>query len=1161
RSRMAGLKEPKRVDLQASNPVDWDATPTFFEAATIAHGHLLHFKQVWYSDGYSLGDLLYSLPLAPGQKKLVSVIDWERRERTSREEELFGDESVTARLSRDRDLTEVVSGALAESARGGSKNSTWGVGAGHGGAMNGSYQAYSFGALHGVSGGYGESNTDAFLDASRNLSSSSLQKLRDQTLQSASAVRSLRSTIVQSAAQGEAVRATTEVIANHNHCHAMTMQYFEVLRHLKVTHELADVQECLFIPLPMKQFDVKKALRWRQSLSTYLQRPDLSTAFDAARRVDKNWTEVMTPVARYADELVTAIAGEMTLTILIPLPPFPEKPKPAPGETEAQVADRLNQALNPTAGFFGVLLAVATGGASALIGATTSAAIDAGKTVAQGGRALAESLLNEPTAEERYARFQQEVMPVAAAGFVDRLEIYALVGASEVRLDGADFTLVSEYKPGAPLLVSVRGSVRNPVSRGGISALVVKSSVPLPPGCRAIINSATLRYRTDLFEHQIVSDSRVNDDIDLPVVTPASGSPPPGAGALLGLKNWIPVEGTVAVSPGNGATLYTPVDAWEQRSPRKEDQRLAAELVEHLNDNLEYYHHAIWWAMDPNRRYMLLDGYLAPNANGRSVASVVDNKLIGIVGNSLVMPVAPGNNLDPRFRAERGPDGSLLDGKLKDYYALPSPVAPSRVSLPTRGVFAEAVMGDCNACEKIDDSRFWRWEESPIDEPPVIDQTAIASRRSDVNYGTPSPFPAPIVAIQNAPTAPDPAGVRAVLDTISKQSFADITGIAGTQANAAAAYAKAMDNAMQFGKEASVLAQQAATLKNKDKILDTIDKAEAEGKITKDDATGHRNRTLKNLSPPPLVQAEPEGSSEDEWAKWPTSEPDEWNPWPPEEDDQGGLKTGGGGGSTGGTSGSGTVPVSVKLRVFVPSKLWSMTVDGFTSLMPGPGMPVYNGDGRQFDYVGGGSRAEVEYAFRLDPRSFKASNGTPKPAVYGKAEIYDPRDTRATNEDVLPTWWREKKQFGKSPKKLPVAQETDHGLWVYPEFGTDKHSITFNLAGHPYFPWKVLDYTLPLPEFGKDFQNEFYEFLATVGNPDFNAEITVQISRQSAGGRPVYTVSGSHDKFPAYEVYVNGELAYKWGTVEQLTQSQPLIALNSTETIVETEPKPLKLGK
>src|SRR5262245_50292099 len=267
RDELATIKEPKRVDLQASNPVDWDSTPTFFEAATIAHGHLLHFKQVWYSDGYSLGDLLYSLPLAPGQKKLISVVDWERREQTTREEYTSAGESVNASLNRDRDLSEVVTGALSESSRGGSRNTTSGVGVGTGAAGNGSYQQFNFGALIGVSGGVGESDSSAFQDSSRNLSSSSLQTLRDRTLQSASAVRNLRSTIVQTARQGEAVRATTEVVANHNHCHALTIQYFEVLRHLKVTHELSDVQECLFVPFPMSEFDRPKVLRWRQPLS------------------------------------------------------------------------------------------------------------------------------------------------------------------------------------------------------------------------------------------------------------------------------------------------------------------------------------------------------------------------------------------------------------------------------------------------------------------------------------------------------------------------------------------------------------------------------------------------------------------------------------------------------------------------------------------------------------------------------------------------------------------------------------------------------------------------------------------------------------------------------------------------------------------------------
>jgi hypothetical protein len=91
-----------RVIMNKTTPVDWDDTPTFYQAASISHGHLLHFKQVWYADGYSLGDLLYSLPLAPGQKKLVSVVDWERREQTTRDEFTSAEEGLAAALTRDR---------------------------------------------------------------------------------------------------------------------------------------------------------------------------------------------------------------------------------------------------------------------------------------------------------------------------------------------------------------------------------------------------------------------------------------------------------------------------------------------------------------------------------------------------------------------------------------------------------------------------------------------------------------------------------------------------------------------------------------------------------------------------------------------------------------------------------------------------------------------------------------------------------------------------------------------------------------------------------------------------------------------------------------------------------------------------------------------------
>jgi hypothetical protein len=83
-----------RLSLDVDVAVNWDDKPTVFEAVTIAHGHLLNFKQEWYSDGYSLGDLLYSLPLAPGQKKQIVVFDWDRKDSAANTQQLDYQESL-----------------------------------------------------------------------------------------------------------------------------------------------------------------------------------------------------------------------------------------------------------------------------------------------------------------------------------------------------------------------------------------------------------------------------------------------------------------------------------------------------------------------------------------------------------------------------------------------------------------------------------------------------------------------------------------------------------------------------------------------------------------------------------------------------------------------------------------------------------------------------------------------------------------------------------------------------------------------------------------------------------------------------------------------------------------------------------------------------------
>src|SRR5512145_2225865 len=89
-------KPPGRAAVSCETPIDWDDDPTSYQACTIAHGHILKFRQQWVADGYSMGTLLYSLPLAPGQKKQIAILDWERRESSARTEALVETEELTA---------------------------------------------------------------------------------------------------------------------------------------------------------------------------------------------------------------------------------------------------------------------------------------------------------------------------------------------------------------------------------------------------------------------------------------------------------------------------------------------------------------------------------------------------------------------------------------------------------------------------------------------------------------------------------------------------------------------------------------------------------------------------------------------------------------------------------------------------------------------------------------------------------------------------------------------------------------------------------------------------------------------------------------------------------------------------------------------------------
>jgi len=113
-------------------------------------GYVFEYTTEWFSIGHSLGQLIYSLPLAPGEVVKLAIVDWARSDSAARTEDTGFSESLTHDQVRDRSLTEAVEAALTELQQGHSfmagvalsaAGSYYGIAAGLAGAIGGSTRA------------------------------------------------------------------------------------------------------------------------------------------------------------------------------------------------------------------------------------------------------------------------------------------------------------------------------------------------------------------------------------------------------------------------------------------------------------------------------------------------------------------------------------------------------------------------------------------------------------------------------------------------------------------------------------------------------------------------------------------------------------------------------------------------------------------------------------------------------------------------------------------------------------------------------------------------------------------------------------------------------------------------------------------------------------
>ena len=225
-----------------------------------------------------------------------------------------------------------------------------------------------------------------------------------------------------------------------------------------------------------------------------------------------------------------------------------------------------------------------------------------------------------------------------------------------------------------------------------------------------------------------------------------------------------------------------------------------ADLVSHLLDQRLYYSQAIWRSLDPATIGVLLSGYTwRLNGQQRRLVEIVDPTPVAVVANYLVLRLSGDseNEYAEWIKRTRIHVGSTRE---------------DQVPIPTGGVFAEAVLGRANSAEKLDITRFWDWQESPIPiQAPDIAAIQTGSRR-DVDTTVPGQLGQPVLNIVNPPGLPDPTGMTGILAAIQNGNmFRDMSGLAGTigltQAGMSEAGRAATEAAKQAGADAAVAAQ------------------------------------------------------------------------------------------------------------------------------------------------------------------------------------------------------------------------------------------------------------------------------------------------------------------------------------------------------------------
>ena len=706
------------------------------KAATLGMGYIVKMHQIWVPNGMSLGDLVYSLPLAPGEQQRIAVSD-ERETLSVREQEaLSAEEFQNFRETADSSTNAVFNSSFNESARGGSKMKTSTEAGSIGGGLGVGGIFGSVVAGLGIAGGYSDStttgSTSSWQNASRDYVSNASQDFHSALSRNAAARRTASRTSVRLATATERREIVTKVITNHNHNHALTMQYWQVLRHFRVSSQVDDVQLVAFVPLELVQFlptGMPRTLpTGNYSRDVLLYRYGVLLAHHDVIHSRVWWRSDYTHALR----VLQSFAGDPTMTV-----------QSSSGSAQDVVNVNIRGSFMPFEDVY--VTAVATNGAR--VGPI---------------------------------RMTGSSVPIAA-GSTSKSELI-----DKLRARRAD-TTTSETRTAAmslPESVSRSNLARFEFSRS-FRPLAYRLSMP-----SGLSFTDLLAYLNNSSKLDVTMGA---DELEREISGPLVFDPTAQIGASMHLLEDYNGAGGTEVMPA-----VMPVAA--RRLPPQlafADLLRIEGLLRHVVENTVEYSKAVWQSLTPEERAIMLEQYTIGVPQGGAtdasqevpLLNCVANQVLGYFGNTALMPFF----IPPLVSDKVGYTSRDVQESLLRFHRQAYRPAQTSITLPARGVLGEAVLGHCESSEKIDLTRFWNWQDSPPDE--ATDPTALGGLFGGGNQLVGSagaqapavlqPGGSSMVTINQGPAALSPADLAAALIASQPESNLpqDLTGITqlGTQ--------------------------------------------------------------------------------------------------------------------------------------------------------------------------------------------------------------------------------------------------------------------------------------------------------------------------------------------------------------------------------------------